>query len=63
MKDPESAEMKEKSNFQFCDYYFFGVIVVFLLKMAPIFDEFSPITRQIKIAKFFYCDQTRYDVI
>ena len=43
MKDPESAEMKEKSNFRF----FFLNIVVFVLKMTPIFDEFSPITRKI----------------
>ena len=54
MKDPESAEMKEKSYFRFCSYYFFGIIVVFVLKITPIFDEFSPITRKIKILNFFY---------
>ena len=52
-KDLESAEIKEKSNFRFCNHYFFGVIVVFVLKMTPIFDEFSPITRKIKIVEFF----------
>ena len=43
MKDPESAEMREKSNFQFRNYYFFGVIII-----TPIFDEISPITRERK---------------
>ena len=38
MKDPESADKKEKPNFRFCNYYFFGVIVGFVLKMTPIFD-------------------------
>ena len=53
MKDPESAEMKEKSNFEFWNYYFFGVIIVFVLKMNPIFDEFPPIAWKIKIVEFF----------
>ena len=34
--------------------FFSGVIVVFVLKMTPIFDEFSPITQKIKIVEFFY---------
>jgi len=42
MKDPESAEMKEKSNFRFCNYYFFRVIVVFVLKMTQFSMNFHP---------------------
>ena len=53
MKDPESAEMNEKSNFRFFNYYFFLVIVVFVLRMTQIRDEFSPTTRKIKIGFFF----------
>ena len=48
MKDPESAESKEKSNFRFFDLWSFCDVI------TPIFDEFFTITQKMKIGKIFY---------
>ena len=44
---------KKNQISHFCDFYF-SSYGPFCTQMTPIFDEFSPITRKIKIANFFY---------
>ena len=50
MKDPETAEWKEKPNFRFSFFELWSFCEVF----TPNNDDFFPITRKIKIGQFFY---------
>ena len=52
MKDPESAEIKEKSNLRFFRYLFLSY-GHFCDVITSIFDEFSAITRKIETGEFF----------
>ena len=43
--------------------FIFRVMVIFVLKMTPIFDEFSPITRKIKIGEIIHYFSILYSTL
>ena len=54
MKDLESAESKEKLNFQFLFFELWSFFSHVCDVITPIFDSFFTITRKIKIEKLFF---------